>query len=157
MTELSEIIARLFAHTPATVFTSLGLALLALASALAYRAFRLMTGMTTGGMIVEWRKRKSKNSVHYAPVVRFHAGSAGEFEVQSQTVFEDQPGLTNEPVTVRYDPANPMRADIEGRHHPWRPVVALTVMAAGAMTVGWQAGGMPESDGSDVAGEMALP
>jgi len=157
MTDLIDIFARLYAHTPAAVFSTLGLALLALAGSLAHRALRLMNGMTTGGTIVEWKKRSHKRRVHYAPIVRYHAGAAGEFEVQSQTVFQSQPGPPGEPVTVRYDPANPKRADIEGRHHPWRPVFALMVLAAGALAVGWQAGAMEETRSGGVVSEIALP
>lgn len=157
MPDLPEIFARLYSHTPAGVFSTLGLLLLALALSLAFRALRLAGGETTGGAIIEWKKRKSKRHVHFIPIVRFHAGAAGEFEVQSQTVFRDQPGLANEPVSVRFDPRNPKRADIEGMYHPWRPVIALIVLGVGTLAVGWQAGDMPEGDGSDIASTLIVP
>ena len=154
----AEIFARLFAHAPATVFSALGLLLLTGAGGLAYRAIRLMAGTTTGGTIVRWHERTVDDETSFSPVVRFHAGSQGEFEVQSQTVFEKQPGPVNEPVTIRFDPGNPKRADIEGRHHPWRPVIALMVLGSGALTVGWQAGGYAQTDsGDEVASEVAIP
>ena len=132
---------RLFSNAPAIVFSALGMLLILGAAGLAYRAIRLATGETMIGTIVGWHKRTSDDTISYAPIVRFHAGVAGEFEVQSSTVFEDEAGDVGVPVTVRYDPLNPERADIEERHHPWRPVMALLVLAAGAFAVGWKAGG----------------
>ena len=157
MPDLAEILARLFAHTPAAVFSSLGLLLLLGAGGLAFRALRLAGGASAGGTIIRWHKRTTDEHVSYAPIVRFRAGPAGEFEVQSSTIFEDQPGAINVPVTMRYDPRNPKRADIEGRHHPWRPVIALLVLAAGALTVGWQAGGYAETDGANDGGILIVP
>lgn len=158
MINAAEIIARLFVHTPAMVFSTLGLLLMAAAAGMTFRAIRLTIGETTGGTIIAWHKRTSDDQLSYAPIVRFQAGSAGEFEVQSSTVFQRKPGDINVPVTVRYDPKNPKRAEIEHQHHPWRPVFAFMVLAAGALTVAWQAGGYPESsDASDVASDIALP
>lgn len=157
MPEIVDIFARLFAHTPATVFSTLGLLLAAGAGGLAYRALRLMGGEIVGGTIVSWNKRRSGDSLAYAPVVRFQAGVHGEFEVQSSTVFQKEEGDINVPVMMRYDPRNPRRADIEGEHHPWRPVVALLVLAIGALTMGWQAGGLEETDGSDVSTDLIVP
>ncbi|MFN2098603.1 DUF3592 domain-containing protein [Altererythrobacter sp. MF3-039] len=157
MPELADVFARLFAHTPATVFSLLGLALVAGAGGLTYRAIRLMGGESAGGTIIRWHKRTTDDTVSYAPVVRFQAGAQGEFEVQSSTVFEDKEGDINVPVMMRYDPRNPERADIEGRHHPWRPMIALLVLAAGAFTVAWQAGGYEETAGAHDASEFAIP
>ena len=68
-----------------------------------------------------------------------------------------EPGDTDVPVVIRYDPANPKRADIEGLHHPWRPVLALLVLAVGVLTIAWQAGAMPETRSGEVASEFVLP
>lgn len=157
MPELADIFTRLFAHTPAIVFSTLGLLLAAGAGGLAFRAIRLIGGETVGGTIIRWQKRTSGNSLAYAPVVRFRAGVHGEFEVQSSTVFQKQEGDINVPVMMRYDPRNPKRADIEGEHHPWRPVIALLVLAAGALTMGWQAGGFEETDGPNDGGILIVP
>lgn len=157
MPDLADILARLFAHTPATVFSTLGLLLVAGAGGLAFRAIRLASGEVVGGTIVRWHKRTSDDDVSYAPIVRFQAGAQGEFEVQSSTVFEKEKGDVNVPVMMRYDPANPKRADIEGRHHPWRPVIALLVLAAGALTVAWQAGGYADTDAAYDGSEFAIP
>ncbi|MEM8919408.1 MAG: DUF3592 domain-containing protein [Pseudomonadota bacterium] len=157
MPDFVDILARLFANTPAMVFSALGLVLLMGAAALAFRAMRLINGVSVGGTIVSWHKRTSDQTVSYAPVVRFRTGPADEFEVQSSTVFEDRPGGLNVPVIVRYDPRNPKRADIEGRHHPWRPVIAFTILALGSFAMSWQAGGYAETDAADVAGDLIAP
>ncbi|SIN66571.1 Protein of unknown function [Parasphingorhabdus marina DSM 22363] len=157
MPDLTDILARLFANTPAMVFSTLGMAGLIGAAGLAFRALRLINGVSVGGTIVRWQKRTSDGTVSYAPIVRFRTGPADEYEVQSSTVFEDEPGEVDLPVTIRYDPHNPERADIEGRHHPWRPVMAFTVLALGALAVGWQAGGYAETDGADVDDELSAP
>ena len=114
MPDLTDILARLFATTPAMVFSTLGMAGLIGAAGLAFRAVRLINGVSVGGTIVSWQKRTSDGTVSYAPVFRFRTGPADEFEVQSSTVFEDQPGGINLPVTVRYDPHHPIRADSRG-------------------------------------------
>ena len=101
MIDATEILARLFVHTPATVFSTLGLLLMAAAAGMAFRAIRLATGETIGGTIIAWHKRTSDDQVSYAPIMRFRAGPAGEFEVQSSTVFRSKPGDINIPVTVR--------------------------------------------------------
>ena len=84
---VSEIFMRLFAHFPATIFSSLGLLLIAGATGLAFRAWRLSRGAIALGRIVDWKARRTDETLSYAPVFRFTAGSDGEFEVQSSTVF----------------------------------------------------------------------
>lgn len=156
MPDLAAIAARLFAHTPATVFSILGLLLLAGALALAWRALRLGAGSVTIGTIVDYREKRSEGETRYVPVFRYKADDGSDHEVQSSTIFEAAPGTKGEPVQVRYDPARPRRAELEGRSHPWRPAIALLVLAAGTLTVAWQAGAQAETDG-DPDGLIALP
>ncbi|MBV7265894.1 DUF3592 domain-containing protein [Erythrobacter ani] len=140
---VSDAFARIFGGFPEALFGIGAAALFAVALWLADRNVRLAYGKTVRGRITGYRViRDDEAPDSYGAIFRFTPdGSAAEIEVHSQNEFRSEAGPLGEAVTVRYDPANPARAEIASPVRQWLGVVAVLVLCAGTLAVAWQIGG----------------
>ncbi|MBD2843496.1 DUF3592 domain-containing protein [Erythrobacter rubeus] len=141
--DVSDALPHIFGGLPEAIFGIAAIAMLGLATVLAHRNVRLAYGETASGRIIGYRViRDDEANDSYGAIFRFTPrGGGNEIEVQSQNEFRSAPGRLGEAVTVRYDPAKPMRAEIASPWRQWAAVAAILVLAAGTLTVGWQIAG----------------
>jgi hypothetical protein len=111
------------------IFGGIGLVLLIATLLVVQHANRFLeVSKTAPGVVTELRlgsTSSSSTSRSYHPVIRYTPEGADAIEVVSSFGSNPPRYSTGDAVTVRYDPASPYRARIDGFWGTWFPVVIL--------------------------------
>ena len=108
---------------------AIALAAVTAALMLGRRAWRLSRGVATEGVIVGYDERRDSDGLSFVPLIEFDVPGTGRQRIES--IFaRSTMGPSGVPVRVRYDPADPSRADLDGALRTWLPVAAMLLFGA---------------------------
>jgi hypothetical protein len=115
-------------------FALLGVALLAGASWLFYRRWRVaLHGARTVGRVVAFEQREDEGSVYFLPVVEFSDAHAVVHRFTAVAGHTEQRPAVGSPIAVHYLAGSPELAFIPSFLHMWAAPLGLFVLGLGSL------------------------
>lgn len=136
-------LGRIFGGFPQALIGAIGAACLGIALFIAFRSFRIARGEVAPGRVVDVKvSRDSESADSYAPIFEFvPAGSSDPVRVQSHHLYSHRRPEIGTQVMVRYDPANPQRAEVAGIGRQLAGFAVCLMLGAGTLYTAWLIGG----------------